>query len=159
MPLLLKIRIIALGKNKERWITAGVEHYLTLLSRFASVSIDIVPAPKTSSSLPPAQIRRKESALLAGKRSGGYCIALSEKGKQYDSLAFSQLIDKLQVTGGGKIEFLIGGAYGMDDQLLSEADDILSLSDLTFPHQLVRLILLEQIYRAFSILNNTSYHK
>ncbi len=156
---MLKIRIIVLGKNKEPWVTEGVEHYLTLLSRFTSASVDYVPAPKTSSSLSPAQIRRKESALLAGKRSGGYCIALSDTGKRYDSLAFSKLIDKLQTTGGGKIEFLIGGPYGMDDQLLSDADAVLSLSDLTFPHQLVRLVLLEQIYRAFTILSNTSYHK
>jgi len=157
--LLLKIRIVALGKDKENWVTGGVEHYLTLLSKFARVSIDIVPAPKTSPSLSPTQIRREESALLARKRSGGYCIALSETGKRYDSLAFSKLIDKLQITSGGKIEFLIGGPYGMDDQLLSDTDAVLSLSDLTFPHQLVRLILLEQIYRAFTILNNTSYHK
>ena len=156
---MLKIRIIALGKDKENWVTGGVEHYLTLLSKFARVSIDIIPAPKTSPSLSPAQIRREESALLAGKRSGGYCIALSETGKRYDSLALSKLIDRLQITSGGKIEFLIGGPYGMDDQLLSDTDAVLSLSDLTFPHQLVRLILLEQLYRAFTILNNTSYHK
>ena len=86
-------------------------------------------------------------------------VALSDSGKSCNSVSFSRLLERWQTTSGGTVTFLIGGPFGLDTSLLESADLILSLSPLTFSHQLVRLVLFEQLYRGFTILHNTSYHK
>lgn len=156
---MLKIHIIALGKDKEAWITAGTDYYLTLLSRFAQPALTIIPSPNLSPALSPDEIRAKESDLLTRRIGEGYTIALSDKGKQNDSEALAQTLEGLQTSSRGLVQFIIGGPYGLHERLLAEADSVLSLSALTYPHQLVRLILLEQLYRAFTIIYGTGYHK
>lgn len=156
---MIRIRIIAPGKDKDEWVTLGSHHYIKLLSRYARVELVVLPSLKLSSSLSPDEIRKKEAVPLSKQLRGGYCVALSDSGKKYDSRAFADFVEKRQVAGNDAIEFIVGGPYGLDNDLLNQADTVLSLSSLTFPHKLVRLILLEQLYRAFSILHNTSYHK
>ncbi|HUV31135.1 MAG TPA: 23S rRNA (pseudouridine(1915)-N(3))-methyltransferase RlmH [Acidobacteriota bacterium] len=156
---MLEVHVISLGRDKEPWITQGSEHYRKLLSRFARISLTVIPSPKFSSALSPDEIRVRESDLLVRRRKGGYGIALSDRGPTCDSEAFARLIERLQTTSGGRVEFLIGGPHGLADRLVGEADAVLSLSPLTFPHHLVRVILLEQLYRAFTILHRTGYHK
>jgi len=156
---LLKIRIVGLGKDKDDWVRLGSQHYVKLLSKYTKTELKLLPSLKLPPSLSSNEIKRKEEAVLAKELSGGYCIALSDKGEQYDSPALARFMEKLQITSSGSVVFLIGGPYGLDESLLNRADAVLSLSPLTFPHQLVRLILLEQLYRAFSILHNTNYHK
>ena len=97
--------------------------------------------------------------MLFRSRDGEYCIVLAIEGKKLDSVAFSQQIDRLMVSGTSTIDFVIGGSLGLYKDVLSRADFLLSFSDMTFPHQLMRVILLEQVYRAFRISNKEPYHK
>jgi 23S rRNA (pseudouridine1915-N3)-methyltransferase len=156
---LLKIRIFVVGKHKDRWVEEGCAHFEKLLSRFAKIEWEILVSPKESSSLSPAEIRKREARLLEKECQRGLCIALTDKGVQKDTPAFAKMLETMQITSGGIVKFIIGGVYGLDDSILDKADHVLSLSPLTFSHQLVRLVLLEQLYRAFSILHGTDYHK
>ena len=88
-----------------------------------------------------------------------HVIALAIEGKKYDSVGFARYLENLMISGKSHISFIIGGSDGLDESILTEADNLLSMSDMTFPHQLARIILLEQIYRAFKIINNETYHK
>ena len=158
---MLKIRIVTVGKDKDRWITEGVEHYCKLLSRWANVEIKLIPDTKSTSSLSPDLIMKKQAEQLEKAIGKGTLVALSDRGEKCDSRAFAGLLEKLQVTGSGSssITFLIGGAYGLDSSLLKRAHHVVSMSGLTFSHQLCRLIILEQLYRGLSIIHGTSYHK
>ncbi len=156
---MLNVRLIAVGKNKENWIDEGCRHYQKLLSRYAAIDWKFLPV-RHSRSLSPTEIKRKEAQLLRKEFSAGaYQIALDINGKKLDSLAFARLLESLLVSGKGTLEIIIGGAYGIDESILKEVPLTLSLSPLTFSHQLVRLVFLEQLYRAFSILHGTDYHK
>lgn len=156
---LLTIEIQAIGRDKENWITDGVAHYQKLLGKFARVTITVLNQKRDSSSLSPKEIRKIEAALFNQKPNKGITVALSDKGKSVDSPAMAKLLEELMTRSNGHIRFLIGGPYGLDDELTAKADLILSLSPLTFSHQLVRLVLLEQLFRAFSILRGDPYHK
>jgi 23S rRNA (pseudouridine1915-N3)-methyltransferase len=156
---LLKIRVLALGKDKDRWVNEAANHYLKLLTRFASVELVAVPSPRLSPSQSPGEIRAKEAKVLQRSTGRGFHIAMSDRGKRLESLGFARFLDKLHTSSGGMVEFWIGGPHGLADEMLHQAELVLSLSPLTFPHQLARIILLEQLYRAFSILHNTDYHK
>ena len=157
--LLLSINIILIGKNKDSWVTEGCTHYEKLLSRFTNLNWLVIVPPKKISSLSPAEIKAKEGKLIIQTISKGPVIALADSGKKVDSHHFADLLDKLHTSSGGTINMIIGGAYGLDQSVIDKAELFLSLSPLTFSHQLVRLVLLEQLYRAFSILHNTDYHK
>jgi len=156
---LLKIRIVAVGKNKDRWVSDGCAHYEKLLSRFARVEWSIIPPSKHAGSLSPEEIKKDEGQRMLAQLGKGTTIALSDTGEKADSLSFSKILEKLQISSKGTVTFLIGGAYGLSDSVLSRADMVFALSPMTFSHQLVRLVLLEQLYRGFSILHGTDYHK
>jgi 23S rRNA (pseudouridine1915-N3)-methyltransferase len=157
---LVRIRIIAVGKDKEAWVSQGCRHFETLLRRYATVEWTVVPGAKGASSLSPNQIRKTESEQLRqGLINRGAVVALSDDGEKHDSRSFARNLERLYVSGGGLITFLVGGPYGLDEAIKAAADRVLSLSPLTFSHQLVRLVLLEQLYRAFSLIHDTGYHK
>ena len=156
---MLKIKIIAVGKDKDRWTSDGCDHYAKLLSRFASVQIKLLPTVKSSASLSPNEIRASEAERIEKEVSRGYRIALSDHGTTMDSIGFARVLEKLHTQSSGLITLLIGGAHGLDDRVIKRADMVLSLSEMTFSHQLIRLVLLEQLYRAFSIIHGTAYHK
>ena len=156
---MVKIKILAIGKDKDRWVSDGQKHFEKLLSRFAKVSSIHIPTPKIASSLSPVEIKKKEADLFQKQIGTNTFITLTDKGALFDSILFSKQLEKLITNSNGQLIFLIGGAYGIDENLISKASFKLSLSPLTFSHQLVRLILLEQLYRAFSIAHNTDYHK
>jgi 23S rRNA (pseudouridine1915-N3)-methyltransferase len=155
----IKIEIIAIGKDKDNWVTKGIEHYTKLISRFAELNWNIIPNLKDNNSLSSIEIKRKEADLIYKKLNSNSYIALTDKGDEFDSVKFAENLDKLITTHQSRLIIVIGGAYGLDEKILNKASYKLSLSRLTFSHQLVRLVLMEQIYRAFSILNNTDYHK
>lgn len=159
LPLLLKLRIVAIGKDKQSWVSDGISHYLKLLSKYADVEIRPVADTRETASLSPNEIKAKQAAQLEKGIGKGPTIALSDSGQEYDSIAFSKLLERAQITSGGAVTFLIGGPYGLDDSIIERADYVLSLSRLTFSHQVVRLVLLEQLYRGFTILAGTNYHK
>ena len=154
-----KIRIVAVGKDKEPWIAEGVAHYRKLLSRYASIEFEWVGKARLSASATPEEIRRVEGlAILRCLQSGG-TVALSDAGRRLTSEEFARFIDKLTSHQRGYLTFVLGGAHGLDPNVLSRADTALSLSPLTFSHQIARIVLLEQLYRAFTILEGTDYHK
>jgi 23S rRNA (pseudouridine1915-N3)-methyltransferase len=157
---LVRIQIIAVGKNKDSWVTEGCRHFEKLLRRYATLAWTVLPGPKGASSLSPREIRKVESAQLLGALPDrGAMVALSDDGERHATLALTERFEKLYTGAGGIVTFVIGGPHGLDKAITSRADWVLSLSTLTFSHQLVRLVLLEQLYRMFSIIHHTGYHK
>ncbi len=149
----------AIGKAHETYIKPGVEEFTHRITKYYPVEWNIIPVPKNAGLLSEMDLKKKEAEIiLAGLSKEDYLIALYEKGKQFTS---EQLAGFIQTRANGsskQIIFLIGGAFGLDDAVLQRANHKWSLSDLTFPHQLVRLILAEQVYRACTILRNEKYH-
>jgi len=156
---LLNIRVVSIGKDKDQWITDGCEHYRKLLSRFARVEIELLPSLKASRSLSPSEIKAKEAEKLERAAGSGFLVALDGRGETLDSVSFAGRLERLETDSRGALTLIIGGAFGLKQRILEQADLIWSLSTLTYPHQLVRLIVLEQLYRAYSILHGTAYHK
>jgi 23S rRNA (pseudouridine1915-N3)-methyltransferase len=156
---MLKIRIIVIGEHKDKWVSEACEHYTKLISRFAHIDLSPISSPKGISSLPPVQIMQKEGERLAKELTRKPIIALSDKGKKLDSFAFAEFIQTMENKSGGNITFVIGGPYGLSRNILDQADHTISLSSLTFSHQIARIVLLEQLYRAYTIIKGTGYHK
>ncbi len=156
---MLKIKIITIGKNKEVWIDDAMWHYEKLLKKFANLAFVYIPGIKKTRSLSEDEVKKQEASKLMEKLGSGYKVALSDKGRQYDSEEFSKYLSKLMRASGGTIEFVIGGVYGLDKSIIDKCDDIISLSPMTMSHQLIRPVLLEQLYRGFSILSGGKYHK
>ena len=148
---------------KEKFFREALAEYEKRLSRYCRLKIIEVEDEKTEENLSAAQAElikeREGNRLLRHMEQDAFCIALAIEGKKLDSIAFSKKIENLGISGKSHIIFVIGGSLGLHDRVLREADEKLSFSDLTFPHQLMRVILLEQIYRAFRISCNEPYHK
>jgi 23S rRNA (pseudouridine1915-N3)-methyltransferase len=159
----MKIRVICVGKIKENFYTDAVEEYSKRLSRYCKLEIVELPDEKTpdnASDTVNAQIKEKEGKRILGSLSDSdYVCALAIEGKMLDSVELSQFIDRLGIEGKSSIAFVIGGSLGLSGEVLSRADMKLSFSKMTFPHQLMRVILLEQVYRAYRIMKNEPYHK
>ena len=159
----MKIDIICVGKIKEEYFRGGVAEYLKRLKRYATVSIIEVadePTPDGASAAIEEQIKAKEGEkILARIAPSAYKIALAIDGKGLSSEDFAQRLEALGVNGVSHIQFIIGGSLGLSESVLNAADIRLSFSAMTFPHQLMRVILLEQIYRAYRIINHEPYHK
>ncbi|MHB9131043.1 MAG: 23S rRNA (pseudouridine(1915)-N(3))-methyltransferase RlmH [Armatimonadota bacterium] len=159
----MRITIIAVGKLREKYLGDGIAEYLKRLGRYATVSIVEVAeeqAPETLSPAEQAQIRAREGErILKQLRDTQYVIALAIDGQQFTSEAFAVHLQQLGIAGRSDLAFLIGGSLGLDTAILQRADLHLSFSKLTFPHQLMRLILVEQVYRAFKIMKGEPYHK
>jgi len=152
------IHIIAIGKNKDAWVSEGIAHYTKLLGRWSKVEWTLL-TPRRTSNTDPKSVRKAEAELLLPKLTHRPVIALADNGKSLDTSAFTKQLAMWQTNGGGRFTFVIGGPFGLDPSVVSAADTAVSLSPLTFSHQVVRLVLLEQLYRGFSILHNTDYHK
>ena len=158
----MEVQILCVGKLKEKYLINGLKEYSKRLSKYTRVEIIEVPdvmAPENLSEADQEKVKERESEKLRKKIKDSYVIALALEGKTYDSIGFAKEIEKIQTYHNSRITFLIGGSLGLSKSLLKEADLLLSFSKMTFPHQLMRLILLEQIYRSFRILNNEPYHK
>ena len=156
---MFRVNVIALGKNKERWVDEAVAHYLKLLKKYAAVEIVYVPDIKKSKSLSETEIRRQEARLVEGKSKSKYRVALWDKGRPLDSKGFAEYLSHLMLESHGPVDFIIGGACGLDQSLLESCDEVISLSPMTFSHQIIRPVFLEQLYRALSILAGDKYHK
>ena len=155
----MKLSFWAIGKGHEPYVKAGVDDFTARISNYYSVKWNIIPPIKNAGNLPEAMLRKKEAELVLGSlQKDDYLVALDEKGKQLTSQGLSEFIQTRANESQKQIIFLIGGAYGSDELVLKRANYIWSLSGLTFPHQLVRLILCEQVYRACTILRNEKYH-
>ena len=160
----MKITILTVGKVKEKFYTDAIGEYMKRLSRYCKVNILEVADEKTpdgASSVVENQIKEKEGERLLHylDNENAYVIALAIDGKMLDSVELSDKIAGLGVNGISHIIFVIGGSLGLDERVMKRADFKLSFSKMTFPHQLMRVILLEQIYRSYRIMNHEPYHK
>jgi 23S rRNA (pseudouridine1915-N3)-methyltransferase len=155
----MKLQLWSVGKEHEPYIRAGLEDFTKRISRYYPVEWKIIAPPRHAATLSPADLKKKEAEpLLEGLQKEDCLIALDERGKQWSSEGLAQFIQARANDSVRSLVFLIGGAYGLDETVLKRADHRWALSQLTFPHQLVRLILAEQIYRACSIQRNEKYH-
>ncbi len=159
----MKITILTVGKIKEDFYRKAIAEYSKRLSRYCKLEIIEVTDEKTSdsaSAVVEEQIKDKEGErLLKYIREDAYVIALAIEGKMLDSIELSKNIEQLGIMGKSHIIFVIGGSLGLSDRILKRADFKLSFSKMTFPHQLMRVILLEQIYRSYRIICKEPYHK
>ena len=159
----MNILIITVGKLKEKYLKQGVEEYVKRLSAYAKVVIIEVAdekAPEELSDLEMAQVKQREGQRLLAKISPDtHVIALAINGNMQSSEELADTLDKLATYGKSKIAFIIGGSLGLSDEVLQRANEQLSFSRMTFPHQLMRLLLVEQISRAFRINRGEPYHK
>ncbi|NLL65277.1 MAG: 23S rRNA (pseudouridine(1915)-N(3))-methyltransferase RlmH [Clostridiaceae bacterium] len=154
----MQIQFLCVGKMREKWLQVGFAEYKKRLSRFATISVlEVADSPDHFN---PAVAVAKEAELLRKRLpKSGFKVALDLHGKAFSSLEFAKQLSDWQIKGGGKITFVIAGSNGYEQDFLDLMDERISLSPLTFPHQLTRLILAEQIFRGFKILNNERYHK
>ncbi len=159
----MKITICCVGKIKEKFYSQAIEEYSKRLSKYCKLEIKEAADEKTPDSASDTvnrMIKGKEGdRLLSFIKDDSYVIALAIDGKMLDSVELSEKIDNLMLSGKSDIVFVIGGSLGLDKRVLDRADYKLSFSKMTFPHQLMRVILLEQIYRSFRIMKNEPYHK
>jgi 23S rRNA (pseudouridine1915-N3)-methyltransferase len=153
----MKLQLWSIGKEHEPYIRTGIDDFTKRIGRYYPVEWSILPPPGTNAD--PAAAKKKEAqAVLAQLSKEDFLTVLDERGTQFSSEGLARFLQTRANNSNRNVVFLIGGAYGVDDSLLTRADHRWSLSQLTFPHQLVRLILAETLYRACTILRNEKYH-
>lgn len=159
----VNITIVTIGKLKEKYLIQGINEYLKRLTAYAKVDlIELADekAPENLSESEMEQVKQKEGERILSKLSDdAHVIALAIEGKMKSSEQLADDLENLATYGKSKIAFIIGGSLGLSKEVMKRANDTLSFSKMTFPHQLMRLILVEQVYRAFRIIRNEPYHK
>ncbi len=157
------LTLLCVGKIKESYLSEGIAEYVKRLAKFAKLEIVEVDEAKSSLNPTEGEIRQileiEGERLLARLPKDAVAIALAIEGESLTSEALSGVIEKISTYQSSHLAWIIGGSHGLSSAVKARADRLLSFSKLTFPHQLMRLILCEQLYRAFSILNHSSYHK
>lgn len=155
----MNISIICIGKVKEKYIIDGINEFLKRMQSFAKMKIIELKEDGNDSNRNMSIEKESEEILKTMEKLGGYNILLDIQGKNFSSEEMAEEIQRLTVNGVSSINFIIGGSYGVSESVRRASQMKLSFSKMTFPHQLMRLILSEQIYRWFSIIKNTKYHK
>ena len=159
----MKIKLICVGKVKEKFYVDAIKEYSKRLGAYTSLEIIEVPDEKTPDKASEAinlQIKEKEgNAILSKVKQNVFVMLLDVKGKMYSSEELSELIENYMIDGKSEFVFIIGGSLGVSQQVKQRASTLISFSKMTFPHQLMRVIFLEQIYRSFKIMKNEPYHK
>lgn len=155
----MKISFWSVGKAHDGYVKAGIEEFTKRVTSYFPVQWNIIPVPKNAGMLSEMDLKKKEAdMILSFLKPEDYLVALDERGKNFTSEGLAQLMQQRANASTRHLVFLIGGAFGLDQKILDTAKLTWSLSQLTFPHQLVRLILAEQVYRACTILRNEKYH-
>lgn len=154
----MRITLIENGKTRDSFIREGVDQYKKRVVRYVPFKIETIPDLKKTRNLTMKEVQEQEANLLMKRiRQTDFVVLLDERGKQYDSIAFAEYLNSLE----GRVNhlcFIIGGPYGFSERVYKRADAKISLSKLTFSHQLIRILFLEQLYRAFTILKGEPYH-
>lgn len=160
---MLHIEIICVGKLKEDYLKSAISEYLKRLSKYCSCRVIELPDEKLPTPLSEADkrkvIEKESNSILSHIKENSYVFALDLKGKQYTSEEFSEKLSNIALRENSTITFLIGGTLGMSQELLEHANQLVCFSKMTFPHQLIRVFLLEQLFRSFKIQNNETYHR
>lgn len=154
----MRIELIAVGKNSDKNLMAAIDDYIGRLSHYTSFSFRVVEGPKSARSMSRDTLRQLEGERIMRQLSpSDTVVLLDERGAERRSVEFASWIEKKQAAAR-KLVFVIGGAFGFSDEVYKRADEMVSLSKMTFSHQMIRLIFVEQLYRAFTILKGESYH-
>ena len=156
----MKIKIIALGKIKEKFLKDGIDEFMKRLVPYVSVEIvELAPVEIKDENLIQKALTQEAEKILANIKANSYVITMEIQGRQLSSEEFAQKINEITISGIGELVFVIGSSCGLSPIVSQRADFKLSISKMTFLHQFARLLLVEQIYRAFKILKNETYHK
>ncbi len=155
----MNIKLLAIGKTDHAQLEGLIQNYIKRLGFYINFSFEVIPDLKNVKNLSESQQKEKEGKLILNKvNNPDTLILLDEKGKQYDSVGFSELLQKHMNSGIKQLVFVIGGPYGFSPEVYHRANGKLSLSKMTFSHQMIRLFFIEQLYRGFTILKNEPYH-
>ncbi|RZS74671.1 23S rRNA (pseudouridine1915-N3)-methyltransferase [Pseudobacter ginsenosidimutans] len=155
----MKFQFWTIGKKHEPYVLQGIEDFTNRISNYYPVQWNIIPGPRNAATLSESDLKKKEGEIILNMlQKDDYLVALDERGKQFSSEKLAQFIETRAADRVKNLVFLIGGAYGIDEAVMKRSNYQWSLSQLVFPHQLVRLILAEQIYRACTITRNEKYH-
>ncbi|WP_370480212.1 23S rRNA (pseudouridine(1915)-N(3))-methyltransferase RlmH [Tamlana flava] len=155
----MTIKLIAIGKTDNKLLTSLIDDYQKRLGFYVKFDFEIIPDVKNAKNLSEEQQKQKEGNLILSKlNTTDTLVLLDEQGKQFNSVAFSNYLQKHMNSGIKQLVFVIGGPYGFSDGVYKKADGKLSLSKMTFSHQMIRLFFIEQLYRGFTILRNEPYH-
>lgn len=155
----MKILLLVIGKTDAAYIRAGIEEYEKRLSRYVPYEMKVLPDVKHSKNMSEALQKEKEGEMILGEFLGtDFVVLLDEKGKQYSSVVFSEFLAQKMLNGTKRLVFVVGGPYGFAEAVYQRANDKISLSKMTFSHQMVRMIFAEQLYRAMTIMRGEPYH-
>lgn len=155
----MKIVLLAIGKTDAKYFTDAFNEYQKRVERYMPFEFQVIPDIKNAKNLSEQQQKEKEGELMIKSiKSGDYIVLLDDKGKEYTSMEFAVYIDKKKQTIPKRLVFIIGGPYGFSSEIYRLASEKITLSRMTFSHQMVRVIFIEQLYRAMTILNNEPYH-
>lgn len=155
----MKITLLVVGKTEDRYLIEGIDKYLNRLKHYIGFNIIVIPEVKNTKNLSEAQQKSREGELILKHTvNTDTVILLDEKGKKYTSVLFANYLNKQMIGSVQHMIFVVGGPYGFDESVYKRANGSISLSDMTFSHQMVRLFFVEQLYRAFSILKGEPYH-
>ena len=155
----MTIKLLAIGKTDNKQLQVLIEDYTKRLGHYIKFELELIPDLKKVKHLSETQQKQKEGKLILAKMSSTDClIILDENGKQFDSIEFSSYLQKHMNSGIKRLVFVIGGPYGFSEEVYKKANGKISLSKMTFSHQMVRLFVVEQLYRGFTILRNEPYH-
>ena len=155
----MKILLLTIGKTDDDYLITGIKKYVGRIGHYASFEMKEIPDIRNRKTLNEDQQKKAESFLLLQQlQPGDHVVLLDENGKQFTSVGFSESLEKQMATGVKRIVFIIGGPYGFAQEVYDRANAMMSLSPMTFSHQMVRLIFVEQLYRAFTILKGEPYH-
>lgn len=155
----MKIVLLVIGKTDESYIETGVSKYIGRLKHYVQFETIVIPDLKNRKSLSEEQQKRQEGSLILSQLAqGDNVVLLDEKGRTLSSRGFSQYLEREMNTGCKRIVFVVGGPYGFSQEVYDKAKSKISLSEMTFSHQMVRLVFVEQLYRAFTIIKGESYH-
>ena len=155
----MKIQIIVVGKTNQDFVQKGLDEFCNRLKHYIQFEINVIPEIKNTKNLSQEQQKEKEGELiLKNLQAGDFLVLLDERGREFSSLQFADYLEKKMHTVNKRLVFLIGGPYGFSPKIYDMANEKISLSKMTFSHQMIRLIFVEQLYRAMTILNNEPYH-
>ena len=155
----MKITLLVVGKTTDSCVLRLVDDYASRLSHYIGFDIEVIPELRSTKALTTDQQKTQEAALIRRQvQAADYVVLLDEHGKEYRSLEFASMLQKRMASGIKRLLFIVGGPYGFDDSVRSIAKESISLSKMTFSHQLIRLLFVEQLYRAFTIINHEPYH-
>ncbi len=155
----MKIRLLLIGKTEEEFLKSGIREYETRIKRYVPFELIEIPSVKNAATLSQAEQNLRESELISRQiQQGDIVVLLDERGKEMRSVEFAAFLNRQFISGSKNLLFVVGGPFGFDPALKKQASFILSLSKMTFSHQMVRLFFTEQLYRALTILRGESYH-